>query len=145
MSEKAQEPIDLREVNEALANALLRARTTYLGLSSGSAMAVLMNEATGGEGPDISTYDRWEGKRRRVPGWALVVAAQVVSQQLGQQVTVSQLLEEPASDQPLPQSEFNARFRRLEREVASLGEIVNPLVADLEQRQRQRRRRGQAS
>src|SRR5207253_4466884 len=101
----------LRELDRHVIDALVRARA-HLGLSSRAEFAKLLDQATGGHGPDVSTYNKWENGSVRPPAWALLLAAEL---------STGRLLEEPeANEKPLP--EHVARIARLEREIDELQE-----------------------
>lgn len=99
----------LRDLDRRVIDALVRARA-HLGLSSRAEFAKLLDQATGGHGPDVSTYNKWENGSVRPPAWVLVLAADL---------STRRLLEESGVDEK-PQPEHVARIARLERELAEL-------------------------
>lgn len=134
LGDQGEGPVDLHVLNEQAVNALVRARA-HLGLEHRIDFAQLLKQATGGQGPDVSSYNRWEDGRRRVPAWALILAARVVSQRSGEPISVSQLLEE-SEGEGKPQPEHVARLARIERDMTELTKLV---YSELQRRGNRRR------
>ncbi len=116
----------LRDLDRRIIDALVRAQA-HLGLPSRSEFARLMDQATGGAGPDVSTFNKWANGSVRPPAWALYLAARVSG------LTTAQLLEEAKTGEE-PQPEHVARIARNEREIA---ELRGKLAAAYEREQRQ--------
>src|ERR1700736_3434835 len=77
MEEGDLELLGIKARNRKVRDALIRARG-HLGIRDRAVFARVLNEATNGEGPDESTYNRWEHEENWIiPGWALDVAAEV--------------------------------------------------------------------
>src|ERR1700694_1491341 len=109
----------LRKLDQRIIDAFVRAQAN-LGLTSRSEFARLMNQATGGHGPDTSTFNKWANGSVVPPAWALLLAAQVSG------LTTDQLLDEtPTVAAPSP--EFMARLGRVEKQV----ERILPLAEEL--------------